>query len=249
MNSTKLYGGSVNVEFFDEWVNPKTNRVNKHVYLVNGERCPISVTSVTGLLDKPALKIWAANMARDFLLEAFKNGLEITEGMIIESAKAHTKKTEREANSGTAVHKWAEEFIHGNNPEMPKDDRVKKGAMAFVDWVESENVKFVASEQIVYSKKYHFVGVADAIAKIKNKLYLIDFKTSGAIHAEFFMQTAAYLNADREESERKYEGAKIVRFDKDTGEFEIRERNMLEVDQDYQAFVGLLQAKKWTLNQ
>lgn len=231
----QLYNNNITIEHFPN---------GRQRYLVNGKSC-VSVTQVTGLLNKPALTFWAANMGRDFLLGHLRQGSEITEDLIIEAAKQHTLKKAQEATSGTLVHEWAEMYIKGLNPAMPDDNRVINGVVAFLDWVKEYKVKFIASEQIIYSKINDFVGLADAIAKIGNKVYLIDFKTSSSIYSEYFIQTAAYLKADEEECGRKYDGVKIVRFSKDTGEFGISERSMSEVEKDYQAFVGLLQVKKW----
>jgi len=98
----ELYGGSIVVEFSPD----------SHRYTINGKSGTPSVTSITGLLNKPALVYWSANLARDFLLERLKAGDDITEELINLAAKQHTLKKTAEATSGTAVHLWCEQFIH-----------------------------------------------------------------------------------------------------------------------------------------
>ena len=234
-----LYKGKIEIEFFE----------GSHRYTINGKSGIPSVTAITGVLNKPALVFWSANLAKDFLLQHLNAGTQITEELIIDAAKQHTIRKEQAAISGTKVHTFAEEYIKGKKPEMPEEEEVIRGVTAFLDWVKNQKVKFEASEKIVYSKKYNFVGIADAIATIENQRFLIDFKTSNAIYSEYFLQTAAYLHADSEESGRVYDGVKIGRFSKDTAEFEMAERSIELVEKDYKAFLGLLSTTKWLREQ
>ena len=246
--TTNLYQGTIKIEFFEEWTNPKTNRINKHVYLVNGERCPISVTGVTGMLDKPALIGWAVNLGRDYLLELAKNNTIITAQHILEAAKQHTIKKTKEATSGTLVHEWAEQYIKEFNPAMPEDDRVTNGVIAFLDWIKEHQVQFIASEQPVYSKQHQYVGIMDCkftMGKEDHKIvHAGDFKTSSGIYNEMRYQVSAYQAADAEESGCEYGNKWIVRFDKNTGGFEAREFPLAEHQDDLAAFLGLLAVKK-----
>lgn len=259
--TTELYKGTVRAEFFEEWRNPDTNRINKHVYLINGKRCPISVTGVTGLLDKPALIGWAVRMNNTFLIEQLNGGMVITEELIVEASKQHTRHKEAAATAGTAVHAWCEAYIKGLNPEMPEDPRVLNGVNAFLAWEEEWQPKFLWSEKIVYSKKHKYIGIMDCaftFGKEKHKInHAGDFKTSSGIYNEMLYQVSGYQGADEEESERKYGSKWILRFakddkfDKDTGKlieaagtFEARECPADDHKKDYAAFLGLLATKK-----
>lgn len=231
----KLYGGKVEVVFNRE----------RHTYLVNGEKA-ISVTACTGLLAKPALVFWSANLARDFLLEHLKNGNTITEEMIVEAAKQHTQKAKKEATSGTLVHEWASRYIKGEKPEMPEDERVIRGVTAFLDWVKESKVKFLATEQWIYSMKHDYVGTMDCkftMGPEKHKvIHCGDFKTSSGFYNEMRYQVAAYQEADAEESGCEYGNKWIIRFDKNDGTFEAKEFG--DHEKDFGAFLGLLAAKR-----
>lgn len=239
----RLYGGSVVVEF-----SPNTHR-----YTVNGKPGTPSVTSVTGLLNKPALLFWAANLGRDFLLAHKQAGTEITEELIQEAAKQHTIKKTAEATSGTLVHEWCEAFIKGKNPEMPDDPRVLNGVNAFLTWVDEHGVKFLESEKVVYSRKHKFVGILDCIFTMKAEKHKVphlgDFKTSSGIYPEMTLQAAAYQAADEEESERIFGDKWIIRFGKDDGVFEAKSFPYKQHDDDFKAFLGLLAAKRWLAEQ
>ena len=128
------------------------------------------------------------------------------------------------------------------------DERIIAGINAFLDWHNNNQVEFLDIERCVYSRKYDYCGIFDAVAKINGKLCLIDYKTSKGVYPEFFLQSSAYLKADEEESGREYAGIKILHFDKLSGQFSEHDRELSEVSKDFQAFLGLLETKKWLKN-
>ncbi len=259
---TKLYKGKVTVEFFDEWLNPETKRINTHVYLVNGKRCPISVTKVTGKLDKSdVLKKWAVDQAKDYLLELIESGAAVTSEDVLEAAKQHTIRLAKAATSGTLVHEWAEQYIKGQNPPMPEEDNVTNGVMAFLDWVKEYDVRFIASEKLVYSKKHGVVGLMDCKFTMGREDHKIihagDFKTSSGIYTEMRYQVSGYQAMDEEESGCVYGDKWIMRFAKDdkydkktgvliekAGTFEAKMFPREEHEKDFAAFLGLLAVTK-----
>lgn len=234
---SELYGGQIKVQF-----NPL-----KHQYLVNGQ-VTISVTSALQMLNKPALVFWSANLMRDYLLDHVRKGMKITESLILEGSKQHTIKKEREATSGTLVHQFAEQYIKGLNPDMPEDDRAAFGATAFLKWVTEHEIKFLASEKIVYSRQFDYVGIMDCTFTMGSEDHKIvhagDFKTSSGIYNEMRYQVSAYQYADTEESGREYGDKWIIRFDKNTGEFEAKNFSSEDHPKDFVAFLGLLQVKR-----
>lgn len=254
---SELYGGKVKVEFFG----PSPTAPKRHKYVVNGES-PVSVTSVTGILDKPALKFWSVKLMKEFLLACLENGNEISEATIEEAARQHTIKTEQEATSGSQVHEWAEMYIKGHNPEMPRSERVINGVNGFLKWVDEHKVKFTSSEKLVYSKKYGYVGLMDATFTMgtegHKKNHGGDFKTgswkkeknrAGEIvsegpYDEHRFQVRGYVNADIEESGCEYDGDWIIYFDKDTGDFRAFHLPEEEREKDTKAFLSLLTVKK-----
>jgi len=219
---TKLYQGKVEL-LFESF---------RHTYTVtdeeNGvfdERLP-STTTALNIIAKPQLIFWAANMAADSMKEQFEPGKTYDElqldAMIQTARKAHTQKKEVAGTIGSFVHSWVEDYINGKNPAQPVNKQLKTAIAKFMAWVEKHNVKFLVSEQQVYSRKYKYTGTLDFICSIDGKLYIGDLKTSSGIYPEYLIQTSAYRYARTEEfPEEKYAGQIIVRVGKDDGELEI----------------------------
>ena len=206
----EMYGGKVIVRF----LGPTLEKPGRHIYMVNGKR-KTGVTTYIGVMDKSAALVpWATELYRDFLLENLKKG--ITEEHIYEGCDLHLVRKQEAADIGSQAHDWIERFILGQEPEMPDVKEVQIAVNAFLDWMNSNKVKFLSSERVIYSKKYDFVGKMDIEAKVNGKLCLIDIKTSNGLYNTYNMQTAAYVKADEEESNRKYQGRWLIRIAKET---------------------------------
>lgn len=236
-----LYGGQITIDFYED----------KHWYIRRGIRgCIPSVTGATGMIDKSRpLIYWAVNLMRDHLLQIAEKGeTHINVDDIIEASKLHAQRKEQAATKGTMVHAWIEEYINAkltgkDTPAMPKEQEILNGVLAFQQWEQAHNVEFIATEKIVYSKKHDYVGLMDCEAIIDDKRSVVDFKTSSGVYNEMRYQVAAYRAADEEETRNKYDGPNwIIRFDKDTAEFEVKEFN--EQAKDFKAFLGALALKK-----
>jgi hypothetical protein len=239
MEKVKLYKGKVIVEYDDE----------KHKYLVNGKET-INVTMATSKLDKSGpLMGWVAKLMAGYLQDRLEKGEEITLD-ILEQAKKHYREVSKEARDiGEETHKWIQDWIKGLNPEIPESDEVRSCITAFLKWQKEYKAKFLASEKIVYSKKYDYVGRLDAIARIqkgigqiKRGLYIIDWKSSSGIYSEHFYQSAGYQQAEQEESGKKYDGRILIQFGKYDGQFNFRVAT--EFKKDLEAFLGLLAVKR-----
>lgn len=238
--SISLYQGEVTIDFYED----------RHCYIKRGEKgCLTSVTGATGMIDKSRpLIFWAIGLMRDHLSALAEQQTLITLDHILEASKLHQQKKEEAATKGSQVHAWIEQYINAKlnpenqKPEMPEDEQIVNGVIAFLNWEKDHNVKFVATEKIVYSKKHDYVGLMDCEAIIDGKRSVVDFKTSTGVYNEMRYQVAAYRAADEEETGKKYDGPNwIIRFDKDTAEFEPHEFN--EQAKDFKAFLGALALK------
>jgi len=243
-----LYGGKIKMEFVEE----------RHMYRVNGRTGILSATGVTGTINKPALMFWSVKMMKESLLEFFANNDKYSDEQLIiaidEASKAHTKKKDKEATSGSLVHKFAEDYINfqlkvtKEKPSIPKDERVANGALAFLRWVEEHKIKFLASELLVYSKKHDYAGLMDCKFTMGTEKHEIihcgDFKTSSGVWDEYLFQVAGYQEADAEESKDEYGDAYILRLDKDSGEFEAHIIPTKDHKKNFKAFYGVLLTKK-----
>ena len=68
---------------------------------------------------------------------------------------------------------------------------------AYLTWLDDNpSFEVIATEVPVASTLYGYAGTADLIAKFEGDVWLFDLKTSNSVHGEYFMQCAAYANAD-----------------------------------------------------
>jgi len=145
-----------------------------------GDKVP-SVTTVLGVLDKPALKFWANKIG----LEGIKMSEYVDDKAII----------------GTTAHYIVECYLTGEKEDFSKIPKVtpeqieqaRKCANKFFEW-ENCQAEFVpiANELQLVSENYQFGGTIDCVAVLNGKLTLIDFKTCNAIYNEPYFQTSAY---------------------------------------------------------
>lgn len=231
----QLYSGEVEINF-DSF---------RHQYSDNQGKVT-SVTTALSIISKPALINWAANTAIEYVSQQIEPGKSYDELQLSAiwdgGKKAHYQKKTDAATIGTFVHKYVENYIKGSAPAMPVNEGLQKSVLQFLDWVKKHDVKFLASEQMIFSRKYRYTGTLDFICVIDGKMYLGDLKTSTGIYSEYLIQTAAYRFAREEEfPQEQYAGQLIIRIGKD-GEFEFA---IVRNDEMYKRIlVGFLAALK-----
>jgi cytochrome c2 len=205
----ELYNGEVNLVFDNQW----------HAYSIDGRKVK-SVTKGIDIIAKPALVNWAANTAVEYLEGLIKPGMILDEVQLLnlfkDAKQAHRVKKENAGNLGSLLHDWISRYIKGENPPTPINEGLHKSVEKFKKWEVDNNVKFLKSEQPIYSRKYDYAGTLDFICTIDGELYLGDVKTSSAIYDTYWMQVAAYRQARMEEFPgENYIGQAIIRIGKD----------------------------------
>jgi len=217
--TSKLYGGDVELVFDS----------GQHIYTANGKKA-FGVTSIVGIIDKPALMYWAAKMSAERFKDLIKPGKSYGEvelaTMYDEIKGAHRRPSGRAKATGTIVHEAIEAIINAliagdAPPERPVDDVVNKCIDSFASWVKNHEVKFLQAERKVYSQKYNYAGTLDVLAEVDGNLTVADIKTSAAVYPEYHFQNVAYLKAVEEEDGSEIKDALILRVDKDGGELEV----------------------------
>lgn len=204
-----------------------------------------SVTKVLSVINKPALINWASNMAIDYVSEKIEPGRAYDELELAAiwdgGRKAHFEKKTHAEDIGIFLHKWIEKYIKGESPGTPINPKLRESVLKFLIWVKEHKVKFLLSEQVIFSKKYQYAGTTDFICIIDGKIYIGDLKTSSGIYPEMLIQTSAYRFARMEEfPKEEYAGQLIVRIGKD-GSFEFAIiRNDVAYKKMFDAFVAAL---------
>ena len=206
-----------------------------------------SVTGFVSIVDKSApLMQWAVNMAQTYLLEKLNRGEQIIEIDVLESSKQHRIKKTAEADRGTKLHELVSLWIKGEQFEIPDDDKIRNGFNAFLQYQEANKVKWLESEKIVYSHKYNYAGITDAIGMAGKERILFEFKSTRSIeYPEFNLQTAAYQLAYEEQFKKKINYRLVLGFGKDTGEFMVKKLEDYQNDKmGFLACVALKQSLK-----
>ncbi len=159
-------------------------RTKAHTIYKNaaGKRIP-GATTITGVLNKPALVKWANNL-----------GLEGIDS---------SKYVDEMASIGTLAHYIVEchikEILTGekvepdfSNATPNQIDLATNAALKFFEWEKGHKVIYLASEMICISEKHQFGGQCDIYAELDGKKTLIDIKTCKGIYPEQFTQVTAY---------------------------------------------------------
>jgi len=226
----------------------------RHIFRDEKNDILLSVTGATGVIDKSgALMGWVAKMMALYLVENWdikKIKNEAQKLQIIERAKKEYRVVKKEAaDIGKDIHEWISDWIKGKKPKMPKNEKVVNGITAFLKYQKENNIQWIDSERYVFSEKYNYAGILDGTGKIGKSFVLVDFKSSNrnqkaedGLYSEMKIQVAGYQIAYEEETGKKFDKRMIIRFGKDTGEFEATELG--EDDKDKKAFLACLQLKR-----
>jgi len=157
-------------------------------------------------------------------------------------------------DTGTQVHDLIEDYIKFGIDKTSKrdyNDNIKNAFLAFLDWEKVNNIKWVESEIVVYSKEIYVAGRLDAICYYQDKLYCIDFKSSKGFYDGYDLQIAAYpmmYNEMKYSQKIKKPGFKgieeivncgILRLDKESGVPEWKDYSK-NLDRKWDAFNKLV---------
>lgn len=145
------------------------------------------------------------------------------------------------ADVGTYIHALVEWHIEGEGAERPlPDSSLDKEAVAkglkgydnFLRWEEQSGLFVVSWEKPLVSEKYQYGGTPDGMFEFKGRIALGDWKSSKKVYTDNILQLAAYLILWEENFPEQpiTDGAHIVRFSKDYGDFEHRSFDNLDLE-------------------
>lgn len=173
-----------------------------HTYWLDGQRMT-GVTTILGVINKPMLIQWAANMAIDYVVENASKEAKATHGFLMvdtqvikDARTAHIRKRDGRAREGTATHALVEKYVkhcienHGGEaqPITDYDNQLE----AFVKWAVENKITFLESEKVMYHPDWFVGGTTDLVFLLDGKKYIADIKTSKAVYYEAHVQMAAY---------------------------------------------------------
>ena len=211
---------------------PKKTKVHTVYKLQSGERVP-SVTTILGILGKPALIHWAWTM-----------GCE---------GKDYRAVRDDAATVGTLAHYLILCYLKREAPDTSEYsaediDRAENALLKFWDWEKSHTIEPILVEASLISECYGFGGTIDFYGVVDGEETLVDFKTGKALYDEHFLQLAAYEQL-LAENDYLVSAVKILRIGRDSDEgFEERSMgimaNQLEVFEHCRGIYNLQKAIK-----
>jgi len=116
---------------------------------------------------------------------------------------------------GSKMHDAFERLLLAQELNLLTDYPTKKEKdclMAFKDWFSYYKPTEFDAEQPIASAKYKYAGTLDFVGMINGQRWLIDFKTSNAIHFSHQLQILAYQVAYEESYGKKIDRVAIARF-------------------------------------
>jgi hypothetical protein len=171
------------------------------------------VTTVLSLLDKPAIHYWIAKQTRE--------------------GKDWTKVRDEAADIGSIAHYLILCDLKNAKPDLSDYaqvdiDKAYNAMKSYYAWRKMNEVIPIDVECSQISEKWGYGGTFDLLAKVNGVDTLIDFKTSGALYADYSTQIGAYYELIRENRDIKVAG-KLIRINKEKNDdFEVKSVDNLE---------------------
>lgn len=174
-----------------------------------------SVTTIIGVLDKPALTYWAADMTARAAIDdqdiwipmAAKDPGEAHRWLTGARFRKPAGQTRTAAELGTAVHAAIEAYtLTGIRPDIAPDDEVLPYFEQFDRWAQRFQPQYQAAEVTVYDPSYGYAGTCDAFLTVDGVKFIADYKTTRKSwdskgnatgpYPEVALQLAAYRYAE-----------------------------------------------------
>jgi hypothetical protein len=159
-----------------EAVAAKRSRAHTRYKLKNGLLVP-GVSTIIGVLNKPALLVWANNLGLAGIKMATYVDVLAEIGTI--------------AHAMVIAHIKNEKF---NPTNIPADliDKAENCFLSYLEWERRHKVEPIKCEVPLVSEAHKYGGTMDFYGKIDGELTVRDFKTGKGIYSEYWYQVAAY---------------------------------------------------------
>jgi hypothetical protein len=175
---------------------------HRHELLVDDEwKSLTGCTTILGVIAKPMLIQWSANMAVEYInenlsLNIFSDPVRFQE-LLKEAKTAHRRKKEEAGQKGTDIHSEVEKLVASVigawGGIIDKDTKSEfPQVQHFINWAVENKVKFLETEKGLYSKSLFLGGIVDLLFEIEGEVWVGDIKTGSGIYPEHFAQMAGY---------------------------------------------------------
>lgn len=136
------------------------------------------VTSIVSIKAKPALLRYYGGMR---------------------SFKAADDAKEASAREGSLVHEAVEDIARGGHPDI--DPLVRPSVDAYLEFIRNNDIEPLLVEERIVSRRHGYAGTIDMLARVNGIVGVLDIKTGKRIYRDHGLQTAAYMQALRENTE------------------------------------------------
>lgn len=180
-------------------------RTPRHLYYFNGAGPWPGVTTVTDVLDKPALVKWHREQVA---LAAIANAERLVTDRVagnVDAAVAYLLAVRTEGTvgreRGSRIHAVLESILRREAVVVdPRDVPAIEGARA---WLNERQIRPLEVEAFLIHETLGYGGTCDLIAEIDGETWLLDWKTSksvawpsGQVYVDLKLQLAAYARAE-----------------------------------------------------
>lgn len=204
----------------------KRSRSHTKYFAKDGTLLP-GVTTILGVLAKPALVPWANKLGLA--------GVEV--GKYVDSL----------AIIGTIAHdmicchnRGAKYEPDGVSPDLV--DRAENSFLSYLQWEKGKRITPILCEAKLVSEIHGFGGTCDMLADVDDMATLTDYKTGKAIYAEHVYQAAAYRILLRENG-HKVDAIRILQIGRDETEG-FSEKVVLDTEREEKIFLLCLELYK-----
>lgn len=232
----------------------------QHFYQIGAdETYHPGVTTVLGVINKPAILPWAVKCVsdniREELIKVKANSLDdkLINKICDEGKNIYKKKAEDAADIGTRVHGAVNEIIHGRKPVITPD--IEAGVQGFIDWSTSNSIKFELGDTKLGSKLFGYGGSMDFMAFKGDEPVIFDLKTTKkrkdrdhGIYSEYAFQLSAYAQAFHETYGMEVKHVYALWVNKEKPEFKpVKVSSIPEAFQGFLAALKLYRLSKYEL--
>ena len=177
------------------------HRTKTHQYYFNGAGPWPGVTSITKVLDAPALTYWKMNQVAQAarLIEDREAGK--TDAAVNYLTTLSTSAMDR----GSRIHASIEQILRREPVTIdPRDESAVAGARAWLNaQVREHELRPLEVEAFLLHETLGYGGTCDLIAELDGEVWLLDWKTGssvatpdGSVYRDHRLQLAAYANAE-----------------------------------------------------
>ena len=182
------------------------HRTKTHQYYFSGAGPWPGVTTVTKVLDAPALTYWKMNQVAQAAIAGAERLIEDREaGKTDAAVKYLTTLSTSAMDRGSRIHAAIEQILRREPLAIDsRDEAAVTGARAWLNGqVREHGLRPLEVEAFLLHETLGYGGTCDLIAELDGEVWLLDWKTGssvatpdGTVYRDHRLQLAAYANAE-----------------------------------------------------